>query len=294
MLHLSNVKIFSDGSVLVENAPTEPPPVDTPVNPADRFAVANWTSLSNWWLDPAYSTWTNMPMTHKMCDNGHTTSRGRNLTISESLWAFVEKMNTAEGFKFCTSVGRMIINRPYMRNGVYHDVDAGEPQNDPSNADPQANAEPVIYPPNIYKIIDETPTHFRVDALYRGQDFSKLDPKIYNWENMPWLFAKCSAENRQGHVQNVMSGVDAFWVTLCHSTGAWIPKDELALAPDPSQYEINGKRGIGYRVRGANWIMGLEDGSQVTVRSVTKAAGVKEFHGWHLNARSVVPPAWFQ
>jgi hypothetical protein len=188
----------------------------------------------------------------------------------------------------------MIINREYMRNGVYHDTDTGPEKKDPASADPQANAEPVIYPPNIYKIIDETPTHYRVDALDRGMDFSKLDPKIYNWENMPWLFPKCSAENQKGVVQNVMRGVDAYWVTLCHSTGAWIPKDELAIPPDPTQYVINGQRGVGYRVRGANWYLGLSDGSQVLVRQVTKSGGMKEFHGWHFYARSVVPPSWFE
>lgn len=267
---------------------------DPPVNPADRFAVANETSLVNWWLDDAYSTWTNMPMTNKQCDSGNTNSRGRNMPVSESLWQFIAKINNADGLRFCESVGRMIINRPYMRNGVYHDVDAGQPQNDPANADPQAMAEPVIYPANVYKIIGETTTHYKIDALYHGTDFSKLDPKVNNWVNQPWLFPKCSAENRQGHIQNVMSGIDAFWIGLCHRTGAWIPKNELVLAPDPTKYVINGKRGVGYRLIGSHWIMGLEDGSQVYVRRVTKNEGIKEYHGWHLNARSVVPPSWFK
>ena len=278
---------------MIKISVTHYPPTQPPVNPADRWAVANETSLANWWLDPAYSNWANMPMTNKQCDSGNANSRGRNIPVSESLWKFVEQMNNADGFRFCASVGRMIINRPYMRNGVYHDVDAGEPQNDPANADPQAMAEPVIYPVNIYKIIGETKTHYRIEAFHHNTDFSKLDPLVYNWVNMPWLFPKACAENRQGVVQNVMNGIDAFWVTLCNGE-AWIPKNELALPPDPTKYVIDGKRGIGYRVRGADWIMGLEDGSQVTVRKVTKAAGVQEFHGWHLNARSVIPPAWFE
>ncbi len=275
---------------------THYPTTQPPVNPADRWAVANETSLSNWWLDPAYSNWANMPMTNKQCDTGNTTSRGRNIPVSNSLWDFVEKINNPDGFRFCESVGRMIINRSYIdRNGKYHGPDTDTANDDPANADPQAMAEPVIYPVNVYRIIKETATHYQIDALYHGTNFDPdiYKPEIYNWVNMPWLFPKCSAETRQGVVQNVMAGVDAFWVTLCHSTGAWIPKQELVLAPPASNYVINGKRGIGYRVRGADWIMGLEDGSQVTVRKVTKAAGVQEFHGWHLNARSVVPPSWF-
>lgn len=273
---------------------THYPTKEPPVNPADRFAVANETSLVFWWLDSAYLTWTNMPMTNKQCDSGNTNSRGRNMPVSEALWQFIAKINNADGLRFCESVGRMIINRPYMRNGVYHDVDAGQPQDDPANADPQAMAEPVIYPANVYKIIGGTPTHYQIDALFHGTDFSKLDPAEYNWTNKPWLFPKACAENRQGIVQNVMSGIDAFWVTLCNAGGAWIPKGELVLPPDPTQYVINGQRGVGYRVRGANWYMGLSDGSQVLVRQVTKAHGVKEFYNWRLGARSVVPPAGFE
>jgi hypothetical protein len=265
-------------------------PVDTTV----RWAVANETSLTNWWLDPAYSSWNLMVMTNKVCDTGHTNSRGRNYEVSKSLWGFIDQLNTPEGRKYCRSVGRQICNRPWMENGIYHDVDAGPEQNDPGNADKFMNAEPVCYQPNPYKIIDETPTHYRVDAYYRGMDFSTLDPKIHNWITEPWKIVKCSSENRQGKVFNVMNGIDAFWITLCHSTGAWIPKNELVLAPDPTKYVIHGQRGVGYRLVGSHWIMGLENGEQVYVRRVTKNEGIKEYYGWHLNARSVVPPAWFQ
>lgn len=271
------------------------PPIQPPVNPADRFGVANKNWAGDWWNEPAYSTWKSFVMSCKMCDNGNTTSRGRNIPVSESLWDFVEKINDAEGYKFAQSVDRLIINREYWRNGVYHGSDApSEPPKDPSEADPQAMAEPIFYPVNPYKIIDETPTHYRVEALYYGMDFSKLDPKIYNWENMPWLFPKCCAESRTGTIQNVMSGIDAFWVTLCQRSGAWIHKELMVLPPPASDYVIGGQRGVGYKLRGANWIMGLSDGSEVVVRQVTKAGGVKEFYGWHLNSRSVVPPSWFE
>ena len=273
---------------------THYPPTQPPVNPADRWAVANVPSLPNWWMYPEYSAWQVMVLSNKQCDNGNTNSRGRNFPVSNALWDFMYKLNDAAGIKFIESVDRLIINRPYIdRYGKYHGSDApSETPDDPANADPQAMAEPIIYQPNVYKIIDETPTHYRIDALPIDTDWNRLDPKVYNWVNKPWLFPKCSAENRRGQIQNVMAGVDAFLVTLCHSTGAWIPKGELVLAPPASNYVVNEKRGIGYRVRGADWIMGLEDGSQVTVRKVTKAGGVQEFHGWHLNARSVIPPSW--
>ena len=264
------------------------------VNPSDRWAVANNTSLDNWWLDPAYSSWNLMVMTNKVCPNGDTNTRDRNYVVSNSLWRFIDQLNDVDGRRYTRSVGRQICNRPWMENGVYHDVDAGQEKNDPDNADPFMNAEPVCYQPNPYKIIDETPTHYRVDAYDVNMDFSTLDPKIDNWVNKPWKIVKCSSENRQGIVMNVMNGVDAFWLTLENSTGAWIPKEELVLVPDPSKYIINGKRGIGYRPVGSHWIMGLEDGSEVFVRRVTKSEGTINYYGWNFNARSVVPPSWFK
>ena len=295
MLHLSDVRIYSDGSVSVENIPTDPPPVELPVNPADRFAVANMHWLNGWWSVPEYSGWANFPMSAKQCDNGNTTSRGRNFPISNNMWDFVYKLNDAAGIKFCESVGRLICNRPWIdRNGKYRGADTSTAPDDPANADPFMNAEPICYPVNPYKIIGETATHYQVDAYRYDMDFSKLDPLVDNWENKPWKVVKMCAESKTSTIQNVMNGIDAYWLTLCRSTGAWIPKELLVLPPDPSQYEIGGARGVGYRLRGTNWYMGLDDGSQVLVRSVTKAQGVKEYHGWHLNARSVVPPAWFQ
>lgn len=290
MLHLNDIRIYSDGSVTI----TPPPVDDSPVNPLDRFAVANMNWLQGWWNDPAYSTWANFPMSAKQCDTGDTTSRGRNIPVSNSLWDFVYKLNDAAGIRFCESVGRLICNRPWIdRNGKYRGADTSTAPDDPANADPLMNAEPICYPVNPYKIINETPTHYRVEALYHGMDFSTLDPKIYNWENMPWLFPKMCAEARNGTIQNVMNGIDAYWVTLCQTSGAWIPRELLTLAPDPKNYVINGSRGVGYRLRGSHWIMGLENGMQVYVRRVTKVEGVKEYYGWRLNARSVVPPAWF-
>ena len=275
----------------VTHCPTKEPPV----NPTDRFGVANWNWERDWWTMPAYKDWKSFVMSCKMCDNGNTPFRGRNLPVSNSLWDFMYKQNDADGIKFIESVDRLIINRPYIdRRGNYHGSDApSEVPDDPANADPQALAEPIFYPVNPYKIIDETPTHYRVDALYYGMDFSTLDPKIYNWVNIPWLFPKMCAESRTRTIQNVMNGIDAFWITLCQKSGAWIPKELIVLPPPASNYVINGQRGVGYRLRGANWYMGLADGSQVLVRQVTKAQGVKEFYNWRLGARSVVPPSWF-
>lgn len=265
-----------------------------PIDPKARWAVANETSLKEWWKDPAYKDWTLMVMTHKVCPNGYTNTRDRNYVVKNSLWRFIDQHNDAAGRKYIRSVGRQIGNRPWIDEfGVYHDVDAGMPHNDPKNADPFFNAEPVCYPPNPYLLIDETPTHYRVDAYNVDMDFSNLNPAVDNWVNKPWKIVKCQSENREGKIFNVMNGVDAFWLTLEHDTGAWIPKDELVLAPDPQQYVIEGSRGVGYRLHGAHWIMGLENGRQVYVRRVTKAEGVIDYHGWKPNFRSVLPPAWF-
>jgi hypothetical protein len=125
-------------------------------------------------------------------------------------------------------------------------------------------------------------------------NFDLLDPSVDNWVNKPWKIVKCQSEDRQGRVHNVMNDLDAFWLTLEHDTGAWIPNDELVLLPDPQEYVVEGSRGVGYRPYGAHWIMGLENGRQVYVRRVTKAEGVTNYFGWDARFRSVVPPEWFK
>ncbi|MBK6423889.1 MAG: hypothetical protein IPF77_17090 [Gemmatimonadetes bacterium] len=235
-------------------------------------------------------------MSEKFCDTGYTESRGRNIQASNSMLDFMHKQNNAAGIKFCESVGRLICNRPWIdRFGKYRGPDTGTATDDPANADKFMNAEPIIYPVNVYKIIDESPTHYRIDAfVHDDTNWNGLDPKIHNWVNEPWLFPKMCAENKARNIQNVMGGVDAFWLTLSQRSGAWVMKHLLVFPPDPQQYVVEGSRGVGYRLHGANWIMGLENGRQVYVRRVTKAEGVREYYGWHINARSVVPPAWFQ
>ena len=264
------------------------------IDPSRRWAVANNTSLDNWWLDPAYKDWKLMVMTNKVCPNGHTNTRDRNYVVSKSLWRFIDKHNTPAGRKYGRSVGRQICNRDWWEDDIYHGPDTSTSSGDPASADRQMNAEPVCYQPNPYLIIDESPTHYRVDAYDVDMDFDTLDPEKENWVKKPWKIVKCQAENKQGKIFNVMNDVDAFWLTLEHKTGAWIPKNELVLAPDPQQYVIEGSRGVGYRLHGAHWIMGLENGRQVYVRRVTKAEGTINYHGWKPDFRSVVPPAWFQ
>lgn len=154
----------------------------TPIDPTARWAVANATSLAEWWLDPAYKDWQLMVMTNKVCPNGYTNTRDRNYVVSNPLWRFIDQHNTIEGRKYDRSVARQICNRPWIDEyGIYHDADEGPEHNDPANADPFMNAEPVCYQPNPYLIIDETPTHCRVDAYDVDMDFSTLDTKVENW-----------------------------------------------------------------------------------------------------------------
>lgn len=266
----------------------------TPIDPSARWAVANETSLANWWLDEAYKDWKLMVMTNKVCPHGYTNTRDRNYVISKSLWRFIDQHNTPAGRRYARSVGRQICNRDWWEDDIYHGPDTSTASGDPENADRQMNAEPVCFQPNPYLITDESPTHYRVDAYDVDMDFSLLDPNVDNWVNKPWKIVKCQAEDRKGKVFNVMSDLDAFWLTLEHKTGAWIPKNELVLAPDPQQYVVEGSRGVGYRLHGAHWIMGLQNGRQVYVRRVTKAEGKIDYYGWNPRFRSVVPPAWFK
>jgi len=268
-----------------------------PIDTTARWAVGNETSLVDWWKDPAYSTWKNMPMTNKVCDKGDTDSRGRNRIISNDLWDFIHWLNFYDprAIANAESVGRQYINRGWIdRWGRYRGPDTSTATDDPENADKFANAEPVFSPPNPLKVIGESKTHWQVEALNVNRNWKTIKREDYSWVKKPWLIHKACAENQKRQIQNVMNGLDVFWPLLGIDDWTWIPKPLLTLAPDPTQFVIGGKRGVGYRLRGSHWILGLEDGSQVYVRHVTKATGDRRFYGFNHPVRTVIPPAWFQ
>lgn len=273
-----------------------------PIDPTTRWAVGNETSLVDWQKDPAYSTWKNMPMTNKVCDRGDTDSRGRNFIISNDLWRFIHWLNfyDARAIKYGESVGRQYINRGWIDEfGNYRGPDTSTATDNPANADPFANAEPVFSPPNPLRIIGESKTHWQVEALNINRNWKDMKKEDYSWVKKPWLIHKASAENQKRQIQNVMDGLDVFWPLFGRGENGkgdwtWIPKPLLTLAPDPTQLVISGKRGVGYRLRGSHWILGLEDGSQVYVRHVTKATGDHRFYGYNHPVRTIIPPAWFK
>lgn len=267
-----------------------------PIDPTVRWGVANMNWAVDWWLMDAYKTWSNFPMSAMKSDTPSNRTRGRNIPVTPSMWRFVRKINNPAGYNYTRLVGFLIINRPFLdENGILHESPWAD--STPSDPDPMALCEPIVYPANPYQITDETATHYRIGALVHDEtDWDSLDPAEWCWEKMPHIFPKMCAEARNKTIQNVMGGIDSFWINLAltKKDGAWVEKKLIALAPDPRDYVIEGSRGVGYRLHGAHWIMGLENGRQVYVRRVTKAEGVIDYYGWKPNFRSVVPPAWFK
>lgn len=271
----------------------------TPIDPTARWGVANMNWAEDWWTIPEYSKWTNFPMSCKKCDEP-IPSRGRNVPVSNDMWDFIHKVNNYRvdnpaGISFIESVDRLIINRRWKdRWGVIRESSVGATDNNDNPPDPYALSEPIFLPVNPLKIKGETKTHYLIDALdYKNINWRNLDPRKINWVDTPHLIPKACAESRTKKIQNVMGGVDAYWMNLAAPSGAWIEQDLVVLLPDPQQFIVEGSRGVGYRPYGSHWIMGLENGRQVYVRRVTKSEGVIPYHGWKPNFRSVVPPAWF-
>ncbi len=267
-------------------------PIDTTV----RWGVANMHWAVNWTEMDAYKDWLNFPMSAMKSDAPSSRSRGRNISVTPAMWRFIKKINNPAGYNYTRLVGFLIINRAFWDEyGVLHEAPWAD--STPSEPDPMGLCEPIIYPVNPLQIIDETTTHYHIAALVHDEtDWDNLDPAEWCWEHMPWLFPKMCAEARNGAIQNVMNGVDSFWINLAltKKDGAWVEKKLITLAPDPQQYIVDGSRGVGYRLHGSHWIMGLENGRQVYVRRVTKSEGKIDYYGWKYNARWVVPPAWFK
>lgn len=266
-----------------------------PIDSTARWGVANMNWVVDWWLMDEYKNWTTFPMSCKLSDDP-IPSRGKNKKVSNDMWDFIHKLNDPAGISFIESVDRLIINRWWVdRWGRTRTSSVGGVDDGSNPPDPYANGEPIFLPVNVLKIIGETSTHYRVDALVYSQiDWKNLDPRKVNWVETPHLIPKACAETRTRQIVNVMGGVDAYWMNLAEPSGAWIEKKLVTLAPDPQQFIVEGSRGVGYRPYGSHWIMGLENGRQVYVRRVTKREGKIDYYGWKYNARSVVPPAWFQ
>lgn len=269
----------------------------TPIDPTARWGVANMHWLNGWWNEPAYKDWSLFPMSAMKCDSGDARTRGRNIRVTVPMWNFVKKINDKAGFEYTRKVDMLIINREYYDEfGILHESPFNDGNNGGNAPDPYPLCEPIILPTNPVQIIDESDTHYRLAAFVHNKtNWNALDPDAWGWEHMPHLIQKCCAEGKDGRIYNVGRDVDAFWPILAlDERGAWVRKEVIKLAPDPKDYEIDGSRGIGYRLHGAHWIMGLENGRQVYVRRVTKREGTIDYYGWKPNFRSVKPPAWFK
>lgn len=144
-----------------------------------------------------------------MNDTPNTTQKGRTIPIAGNWWRYIEKINSEAGYKYTRSIGAMWINIEYNNEIPYS----------------TGRAEPVHCGGNFLSYDLETNTHVRVIAWDNGMDTSHLDPAIHNWKNMPHMFWKACAVERDGtKVINVSAG-DVYFPLICNVPQFGLPAE---------------------------------------------------------------------
>lgn len=152
-------------------------------------------------------------------DNGKRTDKGRTIPVRSNWWKYIEKINSPLGYKYARGHG-MWINRDYDSDTPYS----------------IAQAESIISGGNFVAYDAETATHLRILSFPNNMDTSKLDPAIYNWRNMPYMFWKaCAVKNGSEKVINVGEGLDVYFPIICNEpkffqpAELWIEKRKVKL-----------------------------------------------------------------
>lgn len=221
MLHLSNVKIFSDGSVSVENTTTEPPPPIAARVITNRVAIV--THLPDHFADPLSIEVNSTPL-H---DTIHPT-KGDTITAYPSIMRQMARVQTAAAYGWTVRPFMLWVNRRY-------DGDPLGSKYGEAGVDLYPKAECVTGYGNFVEIIGEVGEYYQIRAKSNREDWDQFDSE-FNWFNYPHLWVKQSARNKKvpPDIFNVGSAYDAYFPLLQAKAGLWIfKKDVEVLPPSP-------------------------------------------------------------
>ncbi len=221
MLHLSNVKIFSDGSVTVENAPTEPPPPISALVITNRVAIVS--NLPDEFADPL-----NIEVnTCKLHDAIHP-SKGNSFNVYWNTLRHMQKIQSMDAYKWTVRPWMLWTNMRYVGDPF------GEPwvNKDGSPVKKYLTAECITGYGNFVEILDEVGQYYEINATSTNADWDKLDTS-FDWWHCPHLWVKQSARNKKipPNIFNVGSGYDAYFPLLKATPKLYILKSNVELLP---------------------------------------------------------------
>ena len=222
MLHLSDVRIYSDGSVSVENKPTEPPapPVKNVIT--NRVAIVN--RLPDQFIDP-------LPIEVNYCklhDTLHPT-KGDSITVYPSTLRHMAKIQSAGAYGWTVRPFMLWTNRRYDGDPLGSKL--GEVYNG-TDVDKYLRAECITGYGNFVEILDEIGEFYEIRATPTDIDWDQFD-ESFNWFNYPCLWVKESARNKKipPDIFNVGNGYDAYFPLLKASPKLYILKSSVEVLP---------------------------------------------------------------
>jgi hypothetical protein len=218
-------------------------------------------------------------------DNPSREAKGHTVPVLPEVMDYISRINTPDGDRYAKSFKMFWSNRRYQGDAL------GPPYHDEFGApfDKYMMAECVTGVGNIHRVIGENATHWMLESFPYDFPFSTLDPKKFNWEEMPWLFWRMLAQKgATGELFNVWGGVECNVPLIGQKRPLWIFKKNFEMFQQPP-FIINGKKVVSYKFKGSD-ISGITETGEVIPLLVYAGKAKREFPtSWRITNPSALP-----
>ena len=150
--------------------------------------------------------------------------KGAVIPVYNPVWDHIAATNDIDGEAYAHSIGSLWINK--------------RPEDSPDGI---ARAECVSSGGNYFGYYPQysTNAHVRIEGFSNTADLDDLNPKVYNWFNMPWMDWECASFTKENHSGLVWGDVNCF-IPRIHREGAvqWLLKSNVWLFPEGYSYRF--------------------------------------------------------
>lgn len=266
MLPLSNIRIYSDGSVQVD----APAPTYVARYGIIRLPVVTSTERT---FDPA----TGAAMDHPL-----GTNKGHTMIIPLAWYNYLKLIQSPAAHNWIFTPNSMMTNLPHWLDGVTGGTEATDP----------IRFECLILPCNFFEMVSETDTHVQIGARTTQSATARaLNPEINNWHNEPHLFWKAQMRNVAGDLRNVGNALDAYTAVMKQLPELWVHKKDVEMFPAlPFEivHDLVSVTVTSYRLEGAS-VYGRTNAGEIPLRLVRRPGEWIQNPNWKLTTKPVVP-----
>jgi hypothetical protein len=216
-----------------------------------------------------------------------TDNKGSTIPFPLRMFDYWDNFHTKQASNWARTPWMLLVNRPYVGDPFGSTLAEG--------ADPTPRAECITCSCNILRVLDDTPTHYEIEAWPLSEDIRRYDPAVFNWRNFPWIFWKATARTWQGQIQNVGAGLDVYHMNFRKPQNKhYIHKSRLSLFTIPPFTVTHDDRQhtiTDYQFIGAS-IWGITDQDKRVPLLIAERPGQADYPTeWRGPGQTVVPPA---